>query len=488
MTLKTWPIVESLFKQRNFSQMQIESFNQFLDTKLNAIVRENDSIVPKIEEVKIELSNIEIQRPRITEADGSPRVISPMEARIRNRTYSAPIYLTMRLLRRDVEQDVKKTYIGEMPIMLKSNRCWLSGKSPEELREMGEDPLDFGGYFIVNGSEKALMSQEVLASDRVLLTKQAQERISAEVISTRGAFKGRVRIIRNPDGQLSVTFPASPRKLRLVTLLMALGLKNEKEILDAFSEESEVQNDVMLNLETALVKDQEDALDRIGKYVAPGQVIDYRLRRAREVVDAFLLPHIGQDESSRIAKAYYLAMMATKAVEFAHGLRGEDDRDNYQNKRLEMSGKLMEHLFRYSFKYFVKDLKFQVDRTITRRRKLNISTVVRPGAVTERILFGMSTGNWIGRSTGVAKFMDRMNYLAPLTDLRKVKSPLDKNRELYEARDVHGTHWGRLCPIETPDGPQCGLVKNLALMAEVTVESEEEPIERMLRENGVKLK
>jgi len=72
--------------------------------------------------------------------------------------------------------------------------------------------------------------------------------------------------------------------------------------------------------------------------------------------------------------------------------------------------------------------------------------------------------------------------------LRKVKSPLDKNRELYEARDVHGTHWGRLCPIETPDGPQCGLVKNLAILAEVTTEVEEEPVEKFLKEMGVKLK
>ena len=100
----------------------------------------------------------------------------------------------------------------------------------------------------------------------------------------------------------------------------------------------------------------------------------------------------------------------------------------------------------------------------------------------------MSTGNWIGRASGVSKFMDRVNYLSMLTDLRKVKSPLDKNRELYEARDVHGTHWGRLCPIETPDGPQCGLVKNLSLMADVTTESDESKIEKMLQEMGVKLK
>jgi len=487
MALKTWPIVQAYFKNRNFAQMEINSFNQFVDMKIKEIVDENKEIIPKIEEVKIELSDIEVQKPKLTEADGSPRIIFPMEARMRNRTYSAPIYLTMRLLRRDVEQDVKKTYIGELPIMLKSNRCWLEGKTEDELVEMSEDPKDFGGYFIINGSEKALMTQEVLASDRVLVSEQI-DKITSEVISTKGAFKGRVRIQRGPDGMLSVSFPASPRKLRLFTLLKALGLDSDAEILDAFDERKEIQNDIALNLEQLLVKDQEDALDRIGKYVAPGQVIDYRLRRAKEVIDAFLLPHIGQKAEDRLAKAYYLAMMATKAVERAYGLRGKDDKDHYSNKRLELSGKLMEHLFRYSFKYFVKDLKFQIDRTITRRRKLNISTIVRPGAVTERIKFAMSTGNWIGRATGVSKFMDRVNYLAPLTDLRKVKSPLDKNRELYEARDVHGTHFGRLCPIETPDGPQCGLVKNLALMAEVTTETPEDNVEKMLKEMGVKLK
>ena len=201
-----------------------------------------------------------------------------------------------------------------------------------------------------------------------------------------------------------------------------------------------------------------------------------------------MLPHIGQAAENRIAKAYYLATMAAKAIERYYKLRPEDDRDHYANKRLELSGKLMEHLFRYSFKYFIKDLKFQIDRTVTRRRKLNISTIVRPGAVSERIGFAMSTGNWIGRSTGVSKFMDRVNYLSPLTDLRKVKSPLDKNRELYEARDVHGTHWGRLDPIETPDGPQCGLVKNLCLLAEVTTESDEKEVESLLRKMDVKFK
>ena len=482
------PLIDCYFQGKSFDQMEIDSFNQFIDNKLDEIVEENSEIIPKIEEVKIELADIEIKRPSIREADGSPReVFLPMEARIRNRGYAGEIWLTMRLLRRDVEQDVRRACVGEMPVMLKSDLCWLKDLNEDELIEAGEDSKDPGGYFIINGSEKALMTQEVLASDRVLIAKELKG-VAAEVISTKGAFKGRVRVSRRVDGMLNVTFPASPRKLMLFILLKALGLKSLKEIQDAFPDEIEVENDILVNWENTDVKTEEEALDKIGKYVAPGQIIDYRLKRAQEVIDAFLLPHIGQTKEFRLAKAYYLVMMATKAVERAYGIRGEDDKDHYANKRLELSGKLMEHLFRYSFKYFIKDLRFQIDRTVTRRRKLNISTIVRPGAVSERIRFAMSTGNWIGRSTGVSKFMDRVNYLSPLTDLRKVKSPLNKMRELYEARDVHGTHWGRLGPIETPDGPQCGLVKNLAMMAEVTTAVEEAPIEELLHNKGVVLK
>jgi len=488
--MDTWPLIESFFRGKSIAEQEIKSFNQFVDEKLPQIVNENQVIVPKIEEVRVEIDNIQVLRPRIVEADGSPRTdFWPMEARIRNMTYAGPIYLDMKLFRRDIEQDVKTTYVGDLPIMLKSKKCWLYGKSEEELIEMGEDPADFGGYFIINGSEKVLMTQEVLCSDRVMVSeKNAAGDIVVEVISTSGAFKGRVRITRKANGMLYVTFPSSPKKLKLFVLMKALGMDTLEEIRSAFTySEAEVENDVLLNWENTEIMSEKEALDKIGKSVAPGQVIDYRLRRAQEVIDGFLLPHIGQSKADRLAKAFYLGMMATKAIETAYALREEDDKDHYANKRLELSGKLMEHLFRYAFKYFIKDLKFQIDRTVTRRRKLNISTIVRPDAITERIRFAMATGNWIGRATGVSKFMDRVNYLSPLTDIRKVKSPLNKNRELYEARDVHGTHWGRFCPIETPDGPQCGLVKNLALLSRVTTEYPEEAVEKLLKEKGVRL-
>ncbi|MEK6902105.1 MAG: DNA-directed RNA polymerase subunit B, partial [archaeon] len=261
---ENYSLVESWFKSKNFAQMNITSYNQFVDDRLQEIIKENKIITPKIEEVRIELEEIEVLKPRIVEADGSPRNdFYPMEARIRNRTYSAPLFLTMRLLRRDVEQDVKKTYIGELPVMLKSKLCHLTGKTSEELISMGEDPLDFGGYFIINGSEKALTAQEVLSSDRILITESG-DKFSAEVISTKGAFKGRVRVTRSKDGMLSVSFPASPRKLRLFALLRALGLKDDKEMIGAFPQNDAILNDVLINIEANDVKDEEEALDRIG--------------------------------------------------------------------------------------------------------------------------------------------------------------------------------------------------------------------------------
>jgi DNA-directed RNA polymerase beta subunit len=103
------------------------------------------------------------------------------------------------------------------------------------------------------------------------------------------------------------------------------------------------------------------------------------------------------------------------------------------------------------------------------------------------MMFAVSTGNWIGQLTGVSKYMNRDNYLSPLTDLRRVKSSLDSSRDLYAARDVHGTHWGRICPIETPDGPNCGLSKNLALMAKITTDTDPSKVKEVLKNEELQL-
>ncbi|MDD3178276.1 MAG: DNA-directed RNA polymerase subunit B'' [Candidatus ainarchaeum sp.] len=471
-----WALIESYYKQYGPIYQRIKSFDQFIDEKIPEIIQEYSEIECN-NNVLIKLSNVEITRPEINEADRSARVrLTPMEARQRNMTYAGSIYLDIELFRKNVKIDEKRVYVGDIPIIVKSKYCNLHGLSNQDLIDFGEDPMDFGGYFVVNGSEKSLITQEVLALDRILLGETDLGVIKAQVISVKGAFKGKVKIERNTEGLLYVTFPSSPRKLALVELINALGIEKENKIIELFSDEKIIRNEILLNLDKIECTSNQEALDKIGKAVAPSQTQTYRLRRAQEVIDSFLLPHIGQDKKDRTAKAYYLITMATKIIEKAYNLRPDADKDHYSNKRLELSGKLMENLFRYSFKHFINDLKFQIDRTISRHRKLNITTVIRPNAITDRINFAVSTGTWIGQITGVCAFLDRVNYVAPLTNMRKVKSTLDSQRELYEARDVHGTHWGRLCPIETPDGPNCGLSKNLSLMARVTTDVSNEVV------------
>ncbi len=482
-----WPLIKSYFELESPIQQQINSYDQFIFQKVPEIVEETSKIKCS-NDITITLSNIEITNPQLTESDRTTKQrLLPMEARHRDLSYSGAMYLDIKLYRKGVLQDEKRAYIGEIPILVKSKKCNLYGLSKQELIDIGEDPMDYGGYLIVNGSEKMLVTQEVLAIDRILVHQSDTGVISAEVSSVKGAFKGRVRLTRNKDGLFTVSFPSSPRKFYLVELLNSLGLTKEKDILEQFSDDRVVQNEMLLNLEKVPCVKEEEALDKLGKSVAPSQTENYRLKRSREVLDFFLLPHIGQTEESRKTKAYYLITMTEKAIEKAYNLRKTADKDHYANKRLDLSGRLMENLFRSAFKSFTKDLRFQVDRAISRHRKLNINTVLRPHAITEKIMYSVNTGTWVGQVTGVTKYVTPENHLKGLTELRRIKSSLDNSRDLYEARDVHGTHWGRLCPIETPDGPNCGLTKNLALMARITTENETAPIIEFLEKANVEL-
>jgi len=480
-----WELIKAYYKENNLIQQNIDSYNQFVFDKVPKIIQDNSSILSRVEDVEVRLTNVQILQPQIIEEDGSRRTdFYPMEARLRDKTYSAPLFADVELYRKGVLQDTKRTAIGELPVMVKSKLCNIQNFNESELINVGEDPKDLGGYFIINGVEKILVNQEVLASDKIIVSFSGNKAVS-EVLSTKGAFKGKVKVIRNPNGILEINFPSSPKKLKLFVLLRALGFKTKEDFVNAFEKTRIVQNDVLLNFSRLNVESEEEALDQIGKYVAPGQILAYRLKRTYEIIDNFLLPHIGQNKDKRTLKAHYLIGMAQRSIELAYGLRGKDDRDSYYNKRIELAGKLLEREFMQAFNYFTNNIKFQIDRNIVRRRRLKINTIIRPDIITDRIKFGMATGTWAGRLTGVSSFFTRYNWMNPIIESRKIKSTLDNSRENYEARSVHGTSWGRVGPIETPDGPNCGLHKNLAIMTRVTTEYEGENLEPLLRKLNV---
>ena len=207
-------LIKKYFSQKSLVQSDIESFNKFVDEELQNIVDENKEINPNIvppnvEEFKIRLDKIWVLKPEITEADGSKREVTPVEARLRKISYAAPIYLEISANVNGVQRETFKTQIGNLPIMLKSKYCHLHGLSREDLIKKWEDPDDPGGYFIINGTEKVIVTIEDLASNIFMVSKESTgpSDYAGKVFSERGSYKIPHTIEKlRKDGIFYITF------------------------------------------------------------------------------------------------------------------------------------------------------------------------------------------------------------------------------------------------------------------------------------------
>lgn len=498
----TWALLKSFFKEKGLVRQHLDSFNDFIENQMQDIVEENGQIIPDIPDFYIKFGKINVGKPEVREADGAKKEITPMEARIRELSYSANINLEMIPVTIDERTqcpiDKKKInmYIGRLPIMLKSVKCPLAKNSEIELIKKGEDFLDPGGYFIINGTERVLVTQEDLAPNKIMVeetSKSSSATHIAKVFSTTQGFRAPVTIERRKDGSLKVQIPTVPGKIPIVILMRALGLDTDKKVFEAISDDPEIRNELIPILQIAskiqVMKNKEEtlknAIDYIGKRVAVGQTKEYRIKRALQVLDRYLLPHIGNDPEDRIKKAYYLGQMVQKVMELVLGKRRADDKDHYTNKRLKLAGDLFTSLFRVAFLSLSRDIKYQLERTAVRGRKPNIKTAVRADVISERIRHALATGNWVGGKAGVSQLLDRTNFISTLSHLRRIISPLSRSQPHFEARDLHPTQWGKICPAETPEGPNCGLVKNLSLTAIISVAWNEKFVEQVLIDLGV---
>ncbi|OIO21955.1 DNA-directed RNA polymerase subunit B'' [Candidatus Micrarchaeota archaeon CG1_02_47_40] len=485
----TKELLDAFFADNSLVQQHLASYNKFIEKKVQLIIDRTGTIQPSIEGFELKFGAVRLEKPMIVEADGSRRTILPMEARLRNLTYSAPIFLEIIPVHNGVEKRTySEVFIGELPVMVKSKLCHLEGMNEEELIEAGEDPADMGGYFLINGSERVLVSIEDLAQNRIMVSKEKDDSLTvSKVFSTRLGFRARCVVERTEEGMMRVAFPASPRDLHFTSMLRALGLSSTEQLLSAFSEDERIRADILLNLEADTTTNQKNAFEYLGKRAAPGQADDYRVKRAEVLIDTYLLPHIGTEAEDRLKKGYYLAKMAERAIKVAYKMLPSDDKDHYANKRIKLTGDLMEELFRYSFQFLVKDISYQAGRADARGRRLVVQTLVRPDALSDRIKYSMATGNWIAGQTGVSQLLDRTSYLSTISHLRRIISPLSRKHPHFKARDLHGTHWGKLCPNESPEGPSCALVKNLALLCNVSTGEEEESVEKIIKEQKVSL-
>jgi DNA-directed RNA polymerase subunit B len=483
-----WTLVESFVRSYGLVRHQLDSFNDFVDRKLKEIIQEFNI---DLGDIKVRFTDVEVGKPRFKEPTGVENVIYPMEARLRNITYAAPMRLKV-MLYINGEEYTETVPLGDLPIMVRSKYCNLYGLRPQAMMKKLEDPNDPGGYFIINGSERVVVSQEDLALNKPIYDfdeRGATKIPRAKIISMGPGYRTTVTIEYHKDGVIYVQIPKIPTRMPFPVVMRALGLEKDQDIALAVSDNEEVQRELLASFEMAIqvAPTVDEARDYIGRRIVLGHPRDVRIQRALEYLDKYFLPHLGTspDDKVRLSKAIELGQAVAGVIELYKGWRQPDDKDHMSNKRVRLVGDLLAQLFRSIFAQFVQDLRNQLEKQYSRGKIPELRTIVRADIISDRLKHALSTGNWVGGKTGVTQMLDRTNYLSTISHLRRVVSSLSRTQPHFEARDLHPTQWGRLCAIETPEGQNCGLVKNLALMATVTVGVDESSVEAMLREMGV---
>jgi len=484
-----WVLMEAFIKEKGLVRQHLDSYNAFVTDWIKRIVKESSRIETNQPGVYLEILDVKIEEPQFREVEGNIERITPMMARIRNLTYATPITLVVALYESGIEVTRQEIPLGDMPVMVRSVLDPTSKMSREELIKIGEDWRDPGGYFIINGSERVIVTQEDLAPNKVFVDKAKEGSnitFTAKVISASSGYRVPIILDRLKDGTLVINFPPIPTKIPFAIMMKALGLESDRDIALAVSTDPEIQKELIpALLQAREIKAREEALDYIGSRVAIGQAREARIERAEQIIDNYFLPHLGSSPKSRLRKALYLGQMACKLLELALGRREPDDKDHYANRRLRLAGDLLAQLFRVAFKQFIKDFRYQVEKHRLRGRRLNLRALARPDLVTDRLRHALATGNWVGGRTGVSQIIDRMNWISTHSHLRRTVAPLSRGQPHFEARDLHPTQWGRICPFETPEGPNCGLVKNLALSAYISVGIDEDEVVRVVKSLGV---
>lgn len=487
-------LIKKYFEEHSFIEQNIESFNRFADSEMQHTVDEIGEIIPTIlppdvQEFKIKFNKIWIEKPQITEADGSKRSIYPIEARLRNLTYAAPIFIEVMVYVDGIQRESFTAQIGRLPIMVRSKYCHLYKLSPEELTEMGEDQTDPGGYFIINGNERVIITVEDLIPNKVFFqeNKTGPSTNTAKIFSQRGPYSIPHALEQMKDGIFYLSF-AKCRRVPLFTIIKALGVEKDKDIMDLICTTKEY-DEVYINFyHTVDLKSIDDAMESIAKKIGLTQPKEVRSEKVWEQLDHYLLPHMGITSKERMLKAHHLCKLVKKFLQVSKDKKIVSGKDHYKNKKLKLVGELIGELFRINMRVLVNDMLYNFQRLVKRGKFQSVKIIIRDKLLTSRLNSAIATGIWVGGRKGISQNIARVNFIDTMSHLTRVVSLLSATQENFEAREIHPTQWGRLCPIETPEGTPIGLRKNSAMLCQVTQEHiSEEKIKKYAESLGVKL-
>ena len=514
-----WKLLPAFLSARGLVKQHIESYNYLVTRDIHQIVmaasnkRLSSEVDPKW---FAEYENVTIGSPSYM--DGmSPKELTPQICRVRDMTYAAPIFVDVLYYKETEIVRKKGLKIGYLPVMLRSKVCCLSGKSHAEMSSLGECPLDPGGYFIVKGTERVLLMQEQLSNNRIIVELDANRLVQAVVTSSTADNKSRTVVCFRKQKRegLFVKHSAFGDLIPLVILVRAMGMETDQEFVQTVGGMAEhCVEGITLCLQDAHalgIFTQTQALEFLATRLKARPVY-YKTNqdtKMGEVVDILVrqilsnIPVVGENDFS--AKARYLCVMARRCLDAHADPKLLDDRDYYGNKRLELAGQLIGLLFEDLFKNFNQDIKSKTDKVLTRylQHKANVSStsrrvepypdafaIVADNLITHGMQRAISSGNWnikrfrIDRS-GVSQVLSRFSYIAALGAMTRVKSQFEKSRKLAGPRALQPSQWGILCPSDTPEGEQCGLVKHLSLMTHVTTPEEDTVIRRVCFADGV---
>ncbi|XP_039254275.1 DNA-directed RNA polymerase II subunit RPB2 [Styela clava] len=521
-----WIVISSYFDEKGLVRQQLDSFDEFIQMSVQRIVEDAPMIELQAEaqhtttelvtptKYHLKFEQIYLSKPTHWEKDGAPSPMMPNEARLRNLTYSAPLYvdITKTVIKHNeepIETQHQKTFIGKIPIMLRSTYCLLSNLTDRDLTELNECPLDPGGYFIINGSEKVLIAQEKMAANTVYVFKKKDSKyaFTAEIRSclehssrptstmwVNMLARGGQGVKKSAIGQrITAIVPYIRQEIPIIIVFRALGFVSDRDILEHIIydfDDPEIMEMVKPSLDEAFViQEQNVALNFIGSRGAkPGVTKEKRIKYAREILQKEMLPHVGISDFCETKKAYFLGYIVNRLLVAALGRRELDDRDHYGNKRLDLAGPLLAFLFRGLFKMLMKEVRLYAQKFIDRGKDFNLELAIKTRIITDGLKYSLATGNWGDQKkahqarAGVSQVLNRLTYASTLSHLRRLNSPIGRDGKLAKPRQLHNTLWGMICPAETPEGHAVGLVKNLALMAYISVGSQPSPILEFLEE------
>lgn len=475
-------LVKRYFEEFSAVESNIRSFNNFVEFRLQAILEDiNKKIDPAL---GLRLGKISVGRPMITEADGSRKPLLPFEARLRKITYSAPIFLEVNL-QKGSEKEFFNARICDLPIMVKSKHCYLEGMGKEELIKNYEDPVDTGGYFILNGNERVLVMIEDLAPNQPFVERDASKNVSARLFSERGSYRIPLSVSESKDGELQLSFTRF-KNIPVIPIIKALGLTRDSDIFDEIGKD---YDSLIVNLYNfAYLHKEEDAITFVSEKMNLSGIKSEIIERVTSRLDSFLLPHMGTEKSNRKDKARTLCKLIKHLLFVLKDNHPVDDKDHYLNKRIRLSGDLLTDLFRINLSILSRDMQHTLERYGKKKKFYSAKVIVKPALLSRRIESAMATGSWIGEKRGITQNIQRTNYLDLLSQLQRVVSLLPSEQENFKARTLHPTHYGRLCPIETPEGTSIGLRKNLAILARIstTINVDESVLVKVLEDSGMK--